>query len=120
MRYALIASAILLGAALGTQAYADAATAGGTSAAAGGASQVATQHKASKSAHVRTPASQSNGNAVTYNRDSKDPNIGWHTVNGLRTCTQDCDNPEIPGSGYACRNVNVLGMAMRECTWSSF
>jgi hypothetical protein len=120
MRYALIASAILLSAILGAQAYADAGTASGTSATAGGASQVAAQHKASKSAHVRSSASQSSGNVVTYNRDSKDPNIGWHTVNGLRSCTQDCDNPEIPGSGYTCRDVNFLGMAMRDCEWSSF
>jgi hypothetical protein len=33
----------------------------------------------------------------------------------MRVCTQDCDNPEIPGSGYTCRDVNILGMAMREC-----
>jgi hypothetical protein len=33
----------------------------------------------------------------------------------MRTCHQDCDNPEIPGSGYTCRNAQVLGMAMREC-----
>jgi len=39
---------------------------------------------------------------VVYNRDSKDPNVGWHWVNGMRTCTQDCDNPAIPGSGYTC------------------
>jgi hypothetical protein len=38
----------------------------------------------------------------------------------MRVCTQDCDNPEIPGSGYTYRNVNVLGMVMRECDWSSF
>jgi hypothetical protein len=120
MRYALITSAILFSAALDTQAYADAGAAGGTSATAAGASQVATQHKASKPAHVRSPASQSSGNVATYNRDSKDPGVGWHTVNGLRSCTQDCDNPEIPGSGYTCRDVNFLGMAMRECSSSSF
>jgi len=50
--------------------------------------------------------------AVTHNRDSKDPNVGWHWVNGMRTCTQDCENPEIPGSGYTCRNV---GSGWREC-----
>ena len=30
------------------------------------------------------------------------PNVGWHTQGGMRVCTQDCDNPEIPGSGYTC------------------
>jgi len=24
---------------------------------------------------------------VVYNRDSKDTNVGWHWVNGMRTCT---------------------------------
>jgi hypothetical protein len=54
---------------------------------------------------------------VVYNRDSRDPNIGWHTdKNGMRVCTNDCDNPEIPGSGAVCRNVTFMGMPMRECT----
>lgn len=44
-------------------------------------------------------------NAVTYNRDSPDPNVGWHWHGGMRTCTNDCDNPEIPGSGYTCKNA---------------
>ena len=39
---------------------------------------------------------------VIYNRDSKDPNVGWHWENGMRTCTHDCENPEAPGSGYTC------------------
>ena len=86
------------------------------STAAPGVTQIAAQHK--KPVPVR--GTSSNGNAVTYNGDSKNPNEGWHTVNGMRECTQDCDNPEIPGSGYTCRNVNILGMAMRECDWSSF
>jgi hypothetical protein len=38
----------------------------------------------------------------------------------MRVCTQDCDNPKIPGSGYTCRDVNVLGMAMRECDSSNW
>src|SRR5690242_11382267 len=42
---------------------------------------------------------------TTYNVDSKDPNVGWHTRGGLRVCTQDCDNPVIPGSGYTCRSL---------------
>jgi hypothetical protein len=53
---------------------------------------------------------------VTYNRDSPNPNVGWHWQNGLRTCHSDCDDPEIPGSGYTCKNVTVLGMPMRDCT----
>ena len=61
----------------------------------------------------------SSSNGVTYNRDSPDPNVGWHWQGGMRTCTNDCDNPEIPGSGYTCKNVQVLGMAMRECTSSN-
>ena len=68
--------------------------------------------------HVR--ASHAASGAVTYNRDSSNPNIGWHwDKNGMRSCTQDCDNPEIPGSGYTCRNVQWLGMSARECDWHS-
>jgi len=67
----------------------------------------------------RSGTAESSSNVVTYNRDSRNPNIGWHTQGGMRVCTQDCDNPEIPGSGYTCRNVNVLGMAMRECNSSN-
>jgi hypothetical protein len=62
---------------------------------------------------ARTP--QSSSGVVTYNRDSPNPNVGWHWENGMRVCHQDCDNPEIPGSGYTCRNVQAFGMAMREC-----
>jgi len=53
---------------------------------------------------------------VTYNRDSPDPNVGWHWENGMRSCHYDCDNPEIPGSGYTCKSVTVLGMPMRDCS----
>jgi hypothetical protein len=120
MRYALIASAILLNATLGAQAYADNAAADATSAAGAGSALVATQHKAKAPVRARSSASQSNGNVITYNRDSKDPNVGWHNQGGMRVCTQDCDNPEIPGSGYTCKDVNSLGMAMRECDSSSF
>jgi hypothetical protein len=113
MRHALLACAILLGAALSTQAYTDAATAAPTA--------VAPQQTKKSSAPVRkTGTSQSSSNEVTYDRDSKDPNVGWHTQGGMRVCTEDCDNPEIPGSGYACKNVNFLGMAMRECTESNW
>ena len=64
------------------------------------------------------PAAASSG-VVTYNRDSKDPNIGWHSEGSVRVCHNDCDNPEIPGSGYTCHNVQALGMPMRECDRSS-
>ncbi len=64
------------------------------------------------------PAAASSG-VATYNRDSRDPNIRWHSEGGMRVCHQDCDNPEIPGSGYTCRNIQAFGMAMRECDWSS-
>ncbi len=54
--------------------------------------------------------------SVTHNRDSKDPSVGWHNdPYGGRVCTSDCDNTEIPGSGYTCKDVTVMGMAMREC-----
>jgi len=75
-----------------------------------GTPSLAATHKAPK-AHA--------SGTVTYNRDSKNPNVGWHWKGGMRVCTQDCDNPEIPGSGYTCKNVNVMGMAMRECDSSS-
>jgi hypothetical protein len=64
--------------------------------------------------HARKSQASASG-AVTYNRDSADPNVGWHWQGGMRVCHQDCDNPEIPGSGYTCKDVQVLGMAMREC-----
>lgn len=50
-----------------------------------------------------------------YDRNSRDPNVGWHTENGMRVCHNDCDNPEIPGSGAVCKNVNVMGTVMRQC-----
>lgn len=57
---------------------------------------------------------------TVYNRDSPNPNIGWHNdSNGMRVCHYDCDNPEIPGSGARCHDVNVMGMAMRECVTGS-
>lgn len=54
--------------------------------------------------------------SVTYNKDSPDPAIGWHWQNGLRVCHNDCDNDEIPGSGYTCRDVTVMGHAKRQCS----
>jgi hypothetical protein len=46
---------------------------------------------------------------VVYNRDSKDPNVGWHWEGGMRACHNDCDNPEIPGSGFSCKTVAFMG-----------
>jgi len=54
-------------------------------------------------------------NTVTYNRDSHDPSVGWHTENGFRVCHSDCDNPEIPGSGATCSNVTVMETPIRQC-----
>jgi hypothetical protein len=67
-----------------------------------------------KTRHVARVAA--NSGVTVYNHDSPNPNIGWHTDQyGMRYCSQDCDNPEIPGSGAKCRNVNWMGMAAREC-----
>jgi hypothetical protein len=53
---------------------------------------------------------------TVYDRDSPNPNIGWHTdSSGMRVCSYDCDNPEIPGSGARCHNTTFMGMAAREC-----
>ena len=68
------------------------------------------RHQTSQQAHG---APQSG--VTVWNKDSKDPNVGWHTENGMRVCSYDCDNPEIPGSGAVCKNVNFMGMNMREC-----
>jgi len=66
-----------------------------------------------KSAPIATR--NSNG-SVTYNKDSPDRSVGWHTDSfGLRECTYDCDNPEIPGSGYTCHDIDFFGMRGREC-----
>lgn len=63
-----------------------------------------------------TPAPKRDHSVVTYNRDSADPDVGWHTdANGFCQCQHDCDNPEIPGSGYTCRNVEFMGRAMTQC-----
>jgi hypothetical protein len=65
--------------------------------------------------HMRRSAPRSTPSVVVHDRDSRDPNIGWHWEGGMRVCHQDCDNPEIPGSGYTCRDVG----AMRECDKSN-
>ena len=63
---------------------------------------------------------RSQSDVTVWNKDSKDPNVGWHTENGMRVCSHDCDNPEIPGSGARCKNVSFMGMAMRECVTGSW
>jgi hypothetical protein len=100
MKHIVIAAAMLLTAGLGAQA----ATAG---------------HKSIKPSHARHRVVPDSSHAVVYNRDSRNPNVGWHWEGGMRTCHNDCDNPEIPGSGYTCRNVNFMGMAMKECDSSN-
>lgn len=122
MNRAIIACAMLLTAALCTQAYADAAATTTVAPLPTATSpHTASQHikKSSRPAH-KSGVARSSADTVTYDRDSKNPNVGWHTQGGMRVCTEDCDNPEIPGSGYTCRDVNFLGMAMRECDSSNF
>jgi hypothetical protein len=117
MKRAIFASIVLLSAVLSAQAYAAATDNGSQTPASDAVKYAALQHAKNT---VRKPsASPASAPAVTYNHDSKDPNIGWHWENGWRVCHQDCDNPEIPGSGYTCRDVQFLGMAMRECVSSN-
>jgi hypothetical protein len=92
MQHTIIATAVLLGAMLSAQA--------------------SPAHHHIRGHHTRYRDS----GAVTYDRDSRDPGVGWHWRNGERVCTQDCDNPEIPGSGYTCRNIQLMGMDWPECT----
>lgn len=66
--------------------------------------------------HHRRPQSD----VTVWNKDSNDPNAGWHTENGMRVCSHDCDNPEIPGSDARCKNVSFMGMGMRECVTGSW
>ena len=106
MQRTIIASVILLATVLGAQAA--------TTATDDSAKHPKSDAPIYAKHHARTSQSSASG-VVTYNHDSTDPNVGWHWENGMRVCHQDCDNPEIPGSGYTCRNVQVLGMAMREC-----
>src|SRR5262249_7630801 len=66
--------------------------------------------------HVTKSAPPRSSASVTvYDRDSKDPDVGWHWEGGMRVCRHDCENPEIPGSGYTCRDVQAFGTTMREC-----
>jgi len=67
--------------------------------------------------HASTsPAAQPSPSTVIYNRDSRDPGIGWHWEGGMRTCHYDCDNPRIPGSGYTCKDIDYMGRPTTECT----
>ena len=52
---------------------------------------------------------------TVYDHDSPDPDIGWHWEDGMRTCHNDCENPEIPGSGFTCRDTDFMGIPSREC-----
>jgi hypothetical protein len=113
MKRATFAFVILLSAVLSAQAYAGAADNGSQTPASDAVKYAALQQ--AKKVARKPSAAPASSPAVTYNHDSKDPNIGWHWENGERVCHQDCDNPEIPGSGYTCRDVQFLGMAMREC-----
>jgi hypothetical protein len=62
---------------------------------------------------VGTPA---RSGTITYNHDSKDPAVGWHWDGGNRVCHNDCDNHEIPGSGFTCSDVTWMGTTARQCT----
>jgi hypothetical protein len=109
MKRLLITAALLLGTAI--HAHAD--------------QRVSSLHdKARPHGHNRPMNSQSNRSPVdrsvtVYNRDSRDPSVGWHTEGGMRVCHQDCDNPEIPGSGAVCKDIQAMGMTMRQCVTGS-
>lgn len=107
------AAAVLIVAALNMPAYAEAAATGTATVT---QTHIAKKNSARRTAHAPRPSNHE----VTYDRDAKEPNVGWHTQGGMRVCTRDCDDPEIPGSGYTCRDVDVLGMAMRECDSSNW
>jgi hypothetical protein len=57
--------------------------------------------------------------SITYDKDSKNPAVGWHWEGGNRVCHNDCDNPEIAGSGYTCTNVVWMGQPTRKCVLSN-
>jgi len=71
-------------------------------------------HHTGKKPHQRAVPDASH--SVTYDKDSPNPAIGWHWENGFRVCHNDCDNDEIPGSGFTCMDVTVMGQAMRQCS----
>jgi hypothetical protein len=80
---------------------------------------VAAMFGAQASAKVHKAPKPRASASVTYDHDSRDPNVGWHWEGGMRTCHNDCDNPEIPGSGYTCKNVNLMGSVWRQCDKSN-
>lgn len=80
-----------------------------------GAIILAASLSAQAASHHKSHHTRSSDGVTVWNKDSKDPNVGWHTENGMRVCSHDCDNPEIPGSGARCKNVSFMGMSMREC-----
>jgi hypothetical protein len=78
--------------------------------------QAATQiHHGSKKPYLHRVVRDSS-DSVIYNKDSPDPAIGWHWESGMRVCHNDCENDEIPGSGFTCKDVTAMGLAMRQCT----
>jgi hypothetical protein len=119
MKPAIITYAALLSVVLSAQAYGNVGNDGTRPASGDAVTIAAVQQHPKKSSQPRKSVTPQSSAVVIYNHDSKDPNIGWHWEGGMRTCHQDCDNPEIPGSGYTCRNVQVFGMAMRECDSSN-
>jgi hypothetical protein len=74
--------------------------------------QAATHHAGKRAHRIVRDVSHS----VTYNKDSPNPAIGWHWENGMRVCHNDCENDEIPGSGFTCMDVTIMGQAMRQCS----
>ena len=94
MKRIIITAALLLGAVVGAQA--------------------ATQSHHPGKNPLRVAGDSSH--TIVYDRDSPNPAVGWHWENGMRVCHNDCDNDEIPGSGFTCRDVTAMGQAMRECS----
>ncbi len=104
----IIATAILLSAALAAQAYAEVTNDGMSS-----ASVVAINAPLHYAKKKPAAAPRSDPSVVTLTATPRIPMSAGMS-------TEDCDNPEIPGSGYSCRNVNIFGMTMRECDSSSW
>ena len=83
----------LLCAALNTQAHADSPGPAAASGQTAAPTHAALQQAKKKPRHVRTVHASQSSSVVTYNRDFKDPNVGWHTQGGLRVCTEDLLQP---------------------------
>ena len=98
MKYAIIASAVLLSAILDAQ----------------------PSHAFATSHARKSSASHALSGTVTYNRDSKDPNVGWHWEGGMRaSATTIATIRKFRAPAIPARNVQAFGMPMRECDWSS-